>query len=225
MRLANCSEPATSLGVGVDRPTARQSCDTTRHPAFVSSGLFDRLPFAKDLLPDLTLEVDSIAEGVDTVGVEWHVQCGESAFPLGRGLSQARVCPETGKIVRVVDIAEAPWRVIGLLLVPFINIVQALMRSVGGVPPTSSSGALQPPEAALSPSGLEDKASSDREYELMMKAILADGVVDPAERALLVEFAAENSVSNDQHAMLLRQAGWSEEEYELGAKQEEPAEA
>jgi hypothetical protein len=59
------------------------------HPAFVSSRLFDGLPFA-NLLPDLTLEVDSIAEGVDTVGVEWHVQCGDSAFPLGRGLSQVR---------------------------------------------------------------------------------------------------------------------------------------
>ena len=61
------------------------------HPAFVSSRLFDGLPFAS-LLPDLTLEVDSIAEGVDTVGVEWHVQCGAYAFPLGRGLSQASIC-------------------------------------------------------------------------------------------------------------------------------------
>ena len=96
------------------------------HPAFVTSRLFSGLPFA-DLLPDLTLEVDSIAEGVDTVGVEWHVQCGDSAFPLGRGLSQAQVCTRTGKIKRVVDIAEAPWRVIGLLALPVINSVQALM--------------------------------------------------------------------------------------------------
>jgi hypothetical protein len=183
------------------------------HPAFVSSSLFDRLPLAKDLLPDLTLEVDSIAEGVDTVGVEWHVQCGDSAFPLGRGLSQARVCPETGKIVRVVDIAEAPWRVIGIALVPFINIVQAIMRGFSAENGASSSGELRPPEST----------PVEREYELMMKAILADGVVDPAERALLVEFAAENTVSDDQHALLLRQAGWSEEEYAIGAKRE-PAE-
>ena len=53
------------------------------------------------------MQVDSIAEGSDTVGVEWHVQCGDAAFPLGRGLSQARVCTRTGKIERVVDIAEA----------------------------------------------------------------------------------------------------------------------
>jgi len=28
--------------------------------------------------------------------------------------------PETGEIVRVVDIAEAPWRVVGILLLPLI---------------------------------------------------------------------------------------------------------
>ena len=67
-------------------------------PAFVGSRLFGSLPLA-ELLPELTLEVDSIAEGVDSVGVEWHVQCGSSAFPLGRGLSQASVDPATGKIV------------------------------------------------------------------------------------------------------------------------------
>ena len=83
------------------------------HPAFMSSQLLGGLPFA-DLLPQLTIEIDSIAEGTDTVGVEWHVQVGSNAFPLGRGLSQAKVCTKTGKIQRVVDIAEAPWRVLGL---------------------------------------------------------------------------------------------------------------
>ena len=43
------------------------------HPAFLSSRLFDGLPFA-DLLPSLTLEVDSIAEGVDTVGEQGAVR-------------------------------------------------------------------------------------------------------------------------------------------------------
>lgn len=62
------------------------------HPAFVSSRLLDGLPFA-ELLPALTLEVDSVAEGTDTVGVEWHVQCGSTPFPLGRGLSQAQTGP------------------------------------------------------------------------------------------------------------------------------------
>ena len=35
----NCSEPATSFGVGADCPTARQSCATTRIPASTSSGI------------------------------------------------------------------------------------------------------------------------------------------------------------------------------------------
>jgi hypothetical protein len=91
------------------------------HPAFVTSALCSQLPF-KDRLPVLTLVVDSIAEGIDCVGVEWHVEVGTAAFPLGRGLSQAKVNPATGKILRVVDIAEAPWRVIGLLLAPLASV-------------------------------------------------------------------------------------------------------
>ena len=56
------------------------------HPAFVTSSLFDELPF---VLPELRLVVDSVAEGADAVGVEWHVEVGEGTpFPLGRGLSQ-----------------------------------------------------------------------------------------------------------------------------------------
>ena len=88
------------------------------HPAFVSSQLLEGLPFT-NLLPPLTLEIDSVAEGADTVGVEWHVQVGNNAFPLGRGLSQAKLCSETGKIERVVDIAEAP---IVLLALPLIQL-------------------------------------------------------------------------------------------------------
>jgi len=197
------------------------------HPAFVSSSLFDRLPFAKELLPALTLEVDSIAEGVDTVGVEWHVQCGETAFPLGRGLSQARVCLQTGKIERVVDIAEAPWRVIGLLVLPFINAVQSITRTAGGddAAAGSSTAAMTPPystDADSDDTGRGDEAEGvknvEREYELMMAAVLADGVVDPAERALLTQFAAEHAVSDDQHVQLLHAAGWSEQEYAAGAR-------
>lgn len=92
------------------------------HPAFVTSALFSQLPFAS-YLPELTLVVDSVAEGFDTVGVEWHVEVGSSVFPLGRGLTQAKVDPLTGEITRVVDIAEAPWRVIGLLLAPVVSIL------------------------------------------------------------------------------------------------------
>ncbi len=70
--------------------------------------------------------MDSIAEGERTVGVEWHVEIGSTPFPLGRGLSQATIDPSTGKITRVVDIAEAPWRVIGLLLTPLLSVLIVL---------------------------------------------------------------------------------------------------
>jgi len=90
----------------------------------VTSSLFDELPF---VLPELRLVVDSVAEGTDAVGVEWHVEVGEGTpFPLGRGLSQAKIDVATGKITRVVDIAEAPWRVIGLLLTPVVSVLVVL---------------------------------------------------------------------------------------------------
>ena len=192
------------------------------HPAFVSSGLFDRLPFAKDLLPDLTLEVDSIAEGVDTVGVEWHVQVGDSAFPLGRGLSQARVCTKTGKIERVVDIAEAPWRVIGLIALPFITLVQRAMAAFGA----GSGGSAAAEQGGLGASAGPDLQGGDasavpdidREYDLMLTAVLVDGRVDPAEREMLSKYAAEHSVSDEQHLGLLQRAGWSEEEFRAGRR-------
>lgn len=100
------------------------------HPAFITSALFKDLPFE---FPDLRLVVDTIAEGRDTVGVEWHVEVGGGAFPLGRGLSQAKVDLETGLITRVVDIAEAPWRVVGILLLPFISLAAVLAESTAVV--------------------------------------------------------------------------------------------
>lgn len=95
------------------------------HPAFVTSAIFSDIPLTSKL-PELRLVVDSVAEGRDCVGVEWHVEVGDSAFPLGRGLSQAKIDERTGKITRVVDIAEAPWRVIGLLLAPFLSVLIVL---------------------------------------------------------------------------------------------------
>jgi hypothetical protein len=95
------------------------------HPAFVTSALFSQFPFAKQL-PALRLCVDSVAEDIETVGVEWHVEVGSSPFPLGRGLSQAKINPDTGKILRVVDIAEAPWRVIGIIFAPLASVFLVL---------------------------------------------------------------------------------------------------
>ena len=101
------------------------------HPAFLSTKLLDAFPFE---LPKLVLVVDSIAEGDNTVGVEWHVEVGGSPFPLGRGLSQAQVDPASGEIVRVVDIAEAPWRMVGILLLPFISIASYVFPTLYRVP-------------------------------------------------------------------------------------------
>lgn len=111
------------------------------HPAFVSNKLFEGNPFGA-ILPDVVIEVDSIAEGIDTVGVEWHVQIkgddgSDFPFPLGRGLSQAKVCVETGKIERVVDIAEAPWRIIGVALLPLIQSAQLLLGAFSPKPAAS----------------------------------------------------------------------------------------
>eukprot|EP00466_Bigelowiella_natans_P005916 jgi/Bigna1/140840/aug1.58_g15548 len=73
------------------------------HPAFIMGEIDKYLPFKA---PDFHLVVDSVAEGWDSVGVEWHVEVNRKPFPLGRGLTQARICPRSGKICRVVDIAE-----------------------------------------------------------------------------------------------------------------------
>ena len=56
------------------------------------------------------------------------------------------------------------------------------------------------------------------EYELLLSAVLADDVVEPAERALLASYAAENRVSDALHARLLEKAGWTEDEYREGSR-------
>ena len=107
------------------------------------------------------------------------------------------MCTETGKIQRVVDIAEAPWRVIGLLALPLINLVQLASRTVssGG---SGSSGAISSSSgtsgvsggsvdlsgavASASDEGRESAsgpAAAEREYELLLGACLADGVRPP----------------------------------------------
>jgi len=197
------------------------------HPAFVSSQLLEGLPFT-NLLPPLTLEIDSLAEGADTVGVEWHVQVGSNAFPLGRGLSQAKMCTETGKIERVVDIAEAPWRVIGLLALPLIQLFQYLQAKLdpAASDPAQAAQAPQPLSLQLGGGGSGGRstdrsaAGSDElivaQYGAMLDVVLADGLVQPTERELLSDFAAKNGVSGAVHARLLASAGWSEEEYRDG---------
>ena len=93
------------------------------HPAFVSKKL--NLPF------DLQLIVDKVAcDGEKSVGVEWHVEVDGKPFPLSRGLSLATTNAE-GKLERVVDIAEAPWRVVGLLIRPLLTAFGAGAAALG----------------------------------------------------------------------------------------------
>ena len=98
------------------------------------------------------------------------MQCGSSAFPLGRGLSQAKICAETGKIVRVVDIAEGPWRVIGLIALPFITLVQKLSQVLRGQPLTLRAATIGEPPFPAEPMVAPESAEFEsklREYELM----------------------------------------------------------
>lgn len=97
------------------------------HPVFVARGACEALGWEP---LDLAVRVDSLSEDMQrgTVGVEWHVEIRGDAIALGRGLSFMRICPRTGLIARAVDIAEAPWRTIGLLLTPFARGIRELSR-------------------------------------------------------------------------------------------------
>lgn len=115
------------------------------HPVFVASRLCASLGVPG---PDIAVCVDGLSEDVrrHTVGVEWHVEVGGQPLAMGRGLSYMRICPRTGLIRRAVDIAEAPWRVIGLLIAPFARGLRGISRFATSLllPPlvVSGSGAL-----------------------------------------------------------------------------------
>uniref|UniRef100_A0A7S3NJ44 SnoaL-like domain-containing protein n=1 Tax=Aureoumbra lagunensis TaxID=44058 RepID=A0A7S3NJ44_9STRA len=84
------------------------------HPAFILT----KLGFPAD---NLKVIVDHIAcDGYQSCGIEWHVEFNGKQLPLGRGLSHA-ILDQNNKLIRVVDICEAPWRVIGLLLRPALS--------------------------------------------------------------------------------------------------------
>jgi len=94
------------------------------HPAFAAEQI--SLPFL-DKIPRITLEVVNMVEGGENVvGIEWQAMIGGKELPMGRGLSQVRICPITGKIVRVTDIAEAAWRVLGMLSQPAVPMLEFL---------------------------------------------------------------------------------------------------
>jgi ketosteroid isomerase-like protein len=94
------------------------------HPAFLSAQL--GLPMGR-----LELVVDDVAcDGERSVGVEWHVELNGEPFPLSRGLSLATI-NAAGELERVVDIAEAPWRVVGLVVRPLLSIFGVGTAAVG----------------------------------------------------------------------------------------------
>lgn len=104
------------------------------HPAFISDRFVAALPSSwRTGLPGLELVVDSIADGVGAVGVEWHVEYGGQAIPLGRGLTHAIICQRSGKISRVVDIAEAPWRTVGIALAPAVKLARNVASLAGAL--------------------------------------------------------------------------------------------
>mmetsp|Transcript_101823 Transcript_101823/g.287232 ORF Transcript_101823/g.287232 Transcript_101823/m.287232 type:complete len:408 (+) Transcript_101823:41-1264(+) len=97
------------------------------HPVFLwrTFCTSSRLP-----ITDIAVRVDSIAEDAarGTVGVEWHVEVDGRPLAMGRGLSFMRICSRTGLIEHAVDIAEAPWRAVGLVVAPFARGLRMAAR-------------------------------------------------------------------------------------------------
>lgn len=99
------------------------------HPVFVASRVCEALRVQR---LDVKVKVDNISEDMvrHTCGVSWHVEfAGEPLF-LGRGLSFMEICPKTGLIQKAVDIAEAPWRAIGLFFAPLARGLREISRFV-----------------------------------------------------------------------------------------------
>lgn len=90
------------------------------HPVFLTRRVCTGLRLDP---PEFAIVVDNISEDLarGNLGVEWHVELNGEPLILGRGLSFFRVCSKTGKIRNAVDIAEAPWRAIGLVFAPFLR--------------------------------------------------------------------------------------------------------
>ena len=64
----------------------------------------------------------------------------------------------------------------------------------------------------------ETRASLRHEYELVLRAVLADGLVHPLEKAMLSDYAAKHHVSESDLNELLAAQGWSRREFDLGLK-------
>ena len=65
-----------------------------------------------------------------------------------------------------------------------------------------------------------DHAARLREYEVMTRAMLADGLLHPLERDMLSDYAGKHGVSEAEHASTVRALGWTLDEFERGVKQD-----
>lgn len=48
-----------------------------------------------------------------------------------------------------------------------------------------------------------------KQYTILLKGVLVDNDVSPAERDVVVQFAREHHVSNTQHMHVLNSLGWT----------------
>mmetsp|Transcript_15115 Transcript_15115/g.30575 ORF Transcript_15115/g.30575 Transcript_15115/m.30575 type:complete len:124 (-) Transcript_15115:65-436(-) len=57
------------------------------------------------------------------------------------------------------------------------------------------------------------------EYVSVLEAVLADGIVHPAERELVERFKEKHAITRDIHNMCLSRFGWTTEEWDQGIKE------
>jgi len=63
----------------------------------------------------------------------------------------------------------------------------------------------------------EDQGRKD--YEVMLRAVVADGVVHPLERSLMTQVAEKHSITAAEHSEMLTLLGWTEAEWDQGFKE------
>ena len=63
-----------------------------------------------------------------------------------------------------------------------------------------------------------DHVARMKEYEVMTRAVLSDGLVHPLERDMLNDFAQKHGLSEGEHAQVVKDLGWSMQEFDRGVK-------
>lgn len=61
---------------------------------------------ADALPPSFQFCIDEVADGGDTVGIQWHVESNGNALPFTRGCSLYKADPKTGKLLSGFDVPE-----------------------------------------------------------------------------------------------------------------------